>query len=120
MQFKHGAYYFVGRDKKWIRLSEDKALALAKWAELEGEIPVPENEDKPIIMRRAKAVSYVLDNITIFITDHAQLVGYNGSTPNTIMWNCDIASFLNDEIYNDPILAPEPQKESLKNFLKLI
>lgn len=48
MQLKHGAYYFVGRDKKWIRLSEDKALALAKWAELEGETPVPENEDKPI------------------------------------------------------------------------
>jgi len=48
MQLKHGAYYFVGRDKKWIRLSEDKALALAKWAELEGETPVPENENKPI------------------------------------------------------------------------
>ncbi len=48
MQLKHGAYYFVGRDKKWIRLSEDKALALAKWAELEGETPVPENEDRPI------------------------------------------------------------------------
>ena len=37
MQLKHGAYYFVGRDKKWIRLSDDKALALAKWAEIEGE-----------------------------------------------------------------------------------
>ncbi|ADI28516.1 tyrosine-type recombinase/integrase [Methylotenera versatilis] len=48
MQIKHGAYYFVGRDKKWIRLSEDKALALAKWAELEGEIPFPPNEEKPI------------------------------------------------------------------------
>ena len=48
MHLKHGAYYFVGRDKKWIRLSEDKAIALAKWAELEGETPFPQNEDKPI------------------------------------------------------------------------
>lgn len=48
MQLKHGAYYFVGRDKKWIRLSENKAEALSKWAELEGDIPIPENEEKPI------------------------------------------------------------------------
>lgn len=48
MHLKHGAYYFVGRDKKWIRLSEDKALALAKWAELEGETPFPQDQDKPI------------------------------------------------------------------------
>ncbi|BCM23821.1 integrase [Methyloradius palustris] len=48
MHVKHGAYYFVGRDKKWIRLSEDKALALSKWAELEGETPIPPNQEKPI------------------------------------------------------------------------
>ncbi len=48
MQFKNGAYYFVGRDKKWIRLSNDKALALAKWAEIEGETPTPQDEPKPI------------------------------------------------------------------------
>lgn len=48
MQLKHGAYYFVGRDKKWIRLSEDKALALAKWAVLEGETPLLDNTDRPI------------------------------------------------------------------------
>ena len=47
MQLKHGAYYFVGRDKKWIRLSDDKALALAKWAEIEGETPIPKDEPKP-------------------------------------------------------------------------
>lgn len=48
MHLKHGAYYFVGRDKKWIRLSEDKALALSKWAELEGETPFPKDIEKPI------------------------------------------------------------------------
>lgn len=48
MNIKHGAYYFVGRDKKWIRLSDNKAIALVMWAKLEGETPVPPNEDKPI------------------------------------------------------------------------
>lgn len=48
MHLKHGAYYFVGRDKKWIRLSEDKALALSKWAELEGETPFSNDMEKPI------------------------------------------------------------------------
>lgn len=47
MHLKHGAYYFVGLDKKWIRLSKDKPVALAKWAELEGETPIPMNEEKP-------------------------------------------------------------------------
>ncbi len=48
MHLKHGAYYFVGRDKKWIRLSEDKNKALAMWAELEGETPIPIDEPKPV------------------------------------------------------------------------
>jgi hypothetical protein len=48
MHLKHGAYYFVGKDKKWIRLSDDKAMALSKWAELEGETPIPKDEPKPI------------------------------------------------------------------------
>lgn len=47
MHLKHGAYYFVGKDKKWIRLSDDKKIALAKWAEIEGEIPNVIDEDKP-------------------------------------------------------------------------
>jgi len=43
MYEKHGAFYYVGRQNKWIRLSDNKAVALAKWAELEGE-PVPTAE----------------------------------------------------------------------------
>ena len=78
-----------------------------------------QNENDPNIMRRAKAVSYVLDNISIFITDHSQLVGYLGSSPNNIMWYVDMASWFNEEIYNDPILVPEPEKESLKTMADL-
>jgi formate C-acetyltransferase/benzylsuccinate synthase len=73
-----------------------------------------QNENDPVIMRRAKALAYVFDNITIFITDHSQIVGYLGTLPNTIMWHADIASFINEEIYNDPILIPPPEEESLK------
>ncbi|MDY6935146.1 MAG: pyruvate formate lyase family protein [Spirochaetota bacterium] len=73
-----------------------------------------DNENEHIIMRRAKALAYVFDNIPIFITDQAQLVGYLGSQPNTLFWYCELASFGNDEIYNDPVVVPEPQEDSLK------
>ena len=77
------------------------------------------NENDPVMMRRAKALAHVFDNITIFITDHAQIVGYEGSLPNTLHWYNDLASFLNEEVYNDPVVIPEPQKESLKTMADL-
>lgn len=49
MYLKHGAYYYVSRENKWIRLSEDKAIAFSKWAEIEGETPRESGSDKPII-----------------------------------------------------------------------
>jgi integrase len=48
MHLKHGAFYYVGKDKKWIRLSIDKAQALAKWAEIEGELPLPDGAPRPL------------------------------------------------------------------------
>lgn len=75
MQLKHGAYYFVGRDKKWIRLSEDKALALAKWAELEGETPVPETENKPI----KGSVGELIMRYMIEISPHKAASTYQGN-----------------------------------------
>lgn len=48
MYLKHGAYYYVSRENKWTRLSEDKALAFAKWAEIEGETPRASGSDRPI------------------------------------------------------------------------
>ncbi len=32
---KHGAYYYVTRDNRWLRLSKDLAEARVKWAEIE-------------------------------------------------------------------------------------
>lgn len=48
MYLKHGAYYYVSRENKWIRLSEDKVIAFAKWAEIEGETPRENGTEKPL------------------------------------------------------------------------
>ncbi|MFP4475660.1 MAG: pyruvate formate lyase family protein [Desulfatibacillaceae bacterium] len=68
----------------------------------------------PPMMRRAKAMAHVLDNMTIHITDQAQLVGYMGTLPNTIAWRVDGAAMVNEELYNEPGVMPEPEEESLK------
>jgi len=74
-----------------------------------------ENEHDPRMLRKAKALAHVLDNMTIFIIDHAQLVGYvGGDAPNKIEWYCEGASMINEEIYNEHGIIPEPEEESLK------
>ena len=73
----------------------------------------------PIMLRRAKALAHVLDNITIFITDQAQIVGYMGSLPHTIFWRVDGASMVNEEVYNEPGIHTEPEEESLKKVAEL-
>ena len=72
-----------------------------------------------VMMRKAKALAHVLDNITIFITDQAQLVGYMGSGPHTIAWRIDGASMVNEEVYNEPGIHEEPEEESLKKVAEL-
>ncbi|MCK4858633.1 MAG: formate acetyltransferase, partial [candidate division Zixibacteria bacterium] len=72
------------------------------------------NEDDPIMLRKAKALVNVLDNITIFITDQAQLVGYVGSLPHTQLWHQEIAGMFNEQYYNMQGVIPDPAEESLK------
>ncbi len=67
-----------------------------------------ENAPDPYVVKSAKIFAHVLDNKTIFITDHAQLVGYTGSLPHTMNWNPSIASILNAEVFNDPTSIPDP------------
>jgi len=71
------------------------------------------------MMRKAKSLAHVLDNISIFITDNAQLVGYAGSGPHTIAWRIDGASMLNEEVYNEPGVHAEPEEETLKKVSEL-
>ena len=77
------------------------------------------NQHDPIMLRKAKALAYVLDNITIFITDNAQLVGYVGSLPNTLQWLVEGASMVNEEVYNEQGIIPEPEEEGLKTIAGL-
>jgi benzylsuccinate synthase len=69
------------------------------------------NEGDPQPLRRAKANAYMMENRTIFITDHAQLVATEGNLPHTLYAS---AQMLGGEIYNDPIIIPEPEEESLQ------
>jgi formate C-acetyltransferase/benzylsuccinate synthase len=71
------------------------------------------------MLRRAKALAHVLDNISIFITEQAQLVGYLGSAPHTIVWRVDAASMINEEVYNEPGIHAEPEEESLRKAAEL-
>lgn len=48
MYLKHGAYYYASRENKWLRLSDDKAIAFSKWAEIEGETPTVNGSEKPV------------------------------------------------------------------------
>ncbi len=73
-----------------------------------------ENDQDPMMLRKAKAIAHVLENISIFITDQAQLVGYIGSLPHTIQWYPEGASIVNEEVYNEPGTVPEPKEKSLK------
>jgi formate C-acetyltransferase/benzylsuccinate synthase len=78
-----------------------------------------ENDRDPQMLRKAKALANVLENKTIFITDHAQLVGYAGSLPNTLNWFVEGSSIVNEEVYNEPGIVPEPQEASLKTAAEL-
>ena len=66
----------------------------------------------PFVIKFAKTLAYILDNKSIFITDHAQLVGYTGGLPHTIAWDPSCASIINEEVYNDPTAIPDPLEAS--------
>ncbi|OZA54083.1 MAG: hypothetical protein B7X73_02095, partial [Methylophilales bacterium 39-45-7] len=62
MYLKHGAYYYVSRENKWIRLSDDKAIAFSKWAEIEGETPREIGSEKPLTGSMAALIDkYMID-----------------------------------------------------------
>ena len=48
MYLKHGAYYYVSKEYKWTRLSNDKSIAFTKWAEIEGETPREPGSENPL------------------------------------------------------------------------
>jgi integrase len=75
MYLKHGAYYYVSRENKWIRLSDDKALAFAKWAEIEGETPRESGSEKPI----TGSMSALIDKYMVEIAPKKAKSTYQGN-----------------------------------------
>jgi len=71
------------------------------------------------MMRKAKTLAYVMDNMPIFITDQAQLVGYVGTAPHRMLWRVDAASMINEEVYNEPGIHEEPEEESLREATEI-
>ena len=85
-------------------------LFTEKWQEHDGD---------PIMLQKANAIAHVLDNTPIFITDKAQIVGYVGSAPHEIVWHWQGVSMVNEEIYNEQGIIPEPEQESLETLAEL-
>ncbi|MDY6844524.1 MAG: pyruvate formate lyase family protein, partial [Thermodesulfobacteriota bacterium] len=78
-----------------------------------------ENENDPEIIRRAKALANLFDNISIFIVDNSQIVGYLGGAPHAVMWHCERDFMSNESVYNDRTLIPEPEEESLRTIREI-
>lgn len=75
MYLKHGAYYYVSRENKWIRLSEDKAVAFAKWAEIEGETPRESGSEKPL----AGSMAALIDKYMVEVAPKKAKSTYTGN-----------------------------------------
>lgn len=75
LYLKHGAYYYVSRSNKWTRLSDDKAIAFAKWAEIEGETPVEAGSEKPIV----GSMAALIDKYMIEIAPKKAKATYTGN-----------------------------------------
>ena len=61
----------------------------------------------PSCLHYARMHAYITDNIPIFITDHAQIVGYLGESPSTFRSGAE-------DTYQEPDIIPEPVDENLK------
>jgi pyruvate formate-lyase/glycerol dehydratase family glycyl radical enzyme len=57
-----------------------------------------ETEGEPQILRRAKALANVLDNITIFVEEDELIVGNAASKPMGVEFDCDVAIWPQEEI----------------------
>ena len=72
-----------------------------------------ENEGDPRFLQKSKALAAAYDNMPIPLVDHSQIVGAAGSYPHTLAWIPDAAFIINEDLYNDRTVIPEPEQESL-------
>lgn len=75
LYLKHGAYYYVSRENKWTRLSDDKAIAFSKWAEIEGDTPIESGQEKP----KAGSMDALINKYMIEIAPKKAKSTYSGN-----------------------------------------
>ncbi|MDY6854795.1 MAG: pyruvate formate lyase family protein [Thermodesulfobacteriota bacterium] len=74
---------------------------------------------EPYIITRAKALSALLDNMPVFITDHSRIQGYPGSAPHLLTWIPTASSTLNDDTFNDRTgIIPDYELEEAKKMVE--
>jgi len=74
---------------------------------------------EPFIIKRARALAMILDNMPVFITDHSRIQGYPGSAPNLITWIPTASTLLNEDSFNDRTgLFPEEDREEVKEMVE--
>ncbi len=69
-----------------------------------------ETDGEEWVIRRAKALANVLDNITIFIKDHELLVGDHAEKPNLMPIYQESNYFLNIDLLNSPYCPDEKEE----------
>jgi len=74
-----------------------------------------ETEGEPEVIRRAKALARVLDNMTIFIKDEELLVGYSARRPELMPWHPELGYKCVSEWLRGTIIA-ESNKEELREI----
>ena len=47
-------------------------------------------EGEPMVLRRAKAISHILKNMSIFIVPNSRIVGHSGSTPDDLYYPIEV------------------------------
>ena len=70
-----------------------------------------ETEGEPEIIRRARALERVLDNMTIFIKDGELLVGYSASQPQLMPLHPEMSYQAMDQILAEPYIKEEDKQE---------
>jgi len=96
MYFKHSAYYYVSRENKWVRLSDDRAKAFAKWAEIEGETPRETGSIKPL----AGSMAALIEKYMVEVAPKKAKATYQGNVME--------AKNLNDVFGNMLVLEVRP------------
>ena len=77
-----------------------------------------ETEGEPQVIRRAKALAWILENMTIYISDEERIVGNFASNPQSVAWYPEVSINWLDKALNDGYrnLLDKEAKEELSEI----